>query len=207
MENNWYDVAVAYGLTHRIISVVDWVVDGSIDNPTLSAANTSFPWAHESGDPNPRLPALYRVDTSMSSQTPLFERIDTPESPIGWHGVVAHSENVPLETRNKPVTSATNATLGNNVFAFSNWTSQVYSPEGALNISSDERQMARLEFNFTYKTQVRTILAIHHPVTHIDIDAQDLNGNQDMVGAMSFINASLTQIFYTVNMVHDLFYA
>ena len=76
----------------------------------------------------------------------------------------------------------TTTTWGNNVFAHENW-------EGRNSWANNYRPDAGPEMVFDYK---------YAPKETEREDALD--------EAKKYINATVTQLFYTVNMVHDLYY-
>ncbi|KAG9312510.1 Fungalysin metallopeptidase-domain-containing protein [Chiua virens] len=110
---------------------------------------------------------------------------DTLASPAGWHT---------LPCPNDPSTSedlsacgsywrTTKTTWGNNVFTHENW-------EGRNGWMYNERPLAGPDSQFAY------------PYSPEPAD----NQIDSMEQAKAHINATVTQLFYTSNMVHDLFY-
>lgn len=220
MANNWYEAAVTHRAPHSIVSVVDWAADGFSDEPvhTNEASTHLFPHQHPTVEklssrpntcemkvkgttlapvPEPRFPhahspALYNVfawgvnDPSEANRTFEFENFDSLASPAGWH-VVELSNDPARLVKGKTSYRNSSTTWGNNVFAHEDWegaNSWVtnYRPEGVLNATAD-----RLEFDFPY-------------------DPQETNRSDAMAEAKKYINITVTQLFYTSNLVHDLFY-
>ncbi|KAJ3559274.1 hypothetical protein NM688_g443 [Phlebia brevispora] len=177
MEHNWYEAAVTLHVPHRIVSVVDWVADSPV-----SAA------------PVPKRPnegATYRVfpwgvnDPDVGVRAVEKELPDRIASPLGWHGV--HNANDPLCQDNRYGDCATKyrnttTTWGNNVFAQESWQG---GDEWMGNYRPDAG--SGLAFDYSYVPRGST--------------------KEDAVeAAKEYINATITQLFYTVNKVHDLYY-
>ncbi|KAF8530045.1 Fungalysin metallopeptidase-domain-containing protein [Hysterangium stoloniferum] len=152
-------------------------------------------WASDSPfAPIPTTPKLasYHVfawginDPEAGDRSPQPENYDTIASPLGWHKLPAANDPLTdskLRAAKRPDDIMTfETTAGNNVFAHENWEGRNawrynYRPSGGPD----------KVFNFTYDPKVR-------------------NGTSHMAEAKSYINATVTQLFYTSNMVHDLFY-
>lgn len=147
-------------------------------------------WASDA--PAPKEPethslATYNVwawginDPSEGNRSIVKENIDSLASPLGWH--VIPQSNDPLAS-GQPGSSYTNFTVtaGNNVFAHEDW-------EGLSNWLHNYRPDAgsSMEFDFAYNPQ---------PTDKTDSLAE----------AKKYINTTVTQLFYTSNMVHDIFY-
>ena len=122
MKDNWYEAAVTHSAPHRIVSVVDWVSDGFVDEPA-HAHLADFGFAPIPKEPAPRAPALYNVfawgvnDPSEANRTFEHENFDALASPFGWHFVETGSE----PGLKAPTYRNTSTTWGNNVFAHENW--------------------------------------------------------------------------------------
>ena len=92
MNDNWYEAAITYDAPHRIVSVVDWVSDGFVDEPATAHLD-DFVAPIPKEDPKPRGPALYNVfawginDPSEANRTFEHENFDSLASPYGWHFV------------------------------------------------------------------------------------------------------------------------
>lgn len=139
--------------------------------------------------PIPKEPsgAIYNVfpwgmnDPSEGNRSIEKENFDSLASPLGWHV---------LPYANDPQSSGalqgkgyrnTTTTLGNNVIAHENWQGQNawvnnYRPDGTKD----------LEFDFEYDPQA--------------------NATDPLKEARKYIDTAVTQLFYTSNMVHDLYY-
>ncbi|KAH0835577.1 extracellular elastinolytic metallo proteinase [Lanmaoa asiatica] len=110
---------------------------------------------------------------------------DTLASPAGWHTLPCPNDP---STGGKDKTASssywrtTKTTWGNNVFAHENW-------EGRNGWMYNDRPIAEAEaFSYPYSPE-----------------AAD-NEPSSMEQARAHINATVTQLFYTSNMAHDLFY-
>ncbi|KAH7881725.1 Fungalysin metallopeptidase-domain-containing protein [Phlebopus sp. FC_14] len=137
--------------------------------------------------PSPADVATYNVfkfginDPSEGERSLEKENIDWLASPLGWHSLP--EGNMPFKpTTNDFALVNYTSTAGNNVFAHENWDggdrwTYNYRPDAGLGRT----------FDFPY--------APSHD-----------NGSDPLEVAKSYINASVTQLFYTANMVHDLFY-
>jgi extracellular elastinolytic metalloproteinase len=113
------------------------------------------------------------------------EPSDSLASPIGWHALPYANDPTYENVRDKnlPFYRNTSTTWGNNVFAHENWDGRNawvdnYRPDGG----------AGKVFDYHY----------HPKWTNSSEDALD--------DAKRYINATVTQLFYTSNMVHDLYY-
>ncbi len=106
------------------------------------------------------------------------EHFDALASPLGWH-------SIPISDASGRVSTVTNTTTtwGNNIIAHENWEGKDawednYRPDAG----------AQLAFDYIYNPKVT-------------------DGSEDaMIEAKKYINASITQLFYTSNLFHDLFY-
>jgi len=152
------------------------VVDWASDSPIPKA-------------PEARAPATYNVfvwgvnDPAEGNRTIEKEHYDALASPVGWHSLPyandPQSDGLRFKTefwRN------TTTTFGNNVFAHEDWEGRNswldnYRPDGGKD----------LNFDYKYKPEVT-------------------DGPDALDEAKKYINATVTQLFYTSNMVHDLYY-
>lgn len=150
-------------------------------------------WASDAYAPVPRkdkAPATYNVfkwginDPSEGNRTIETEHDDKLASPLGWHSLPV--ANDPFSSNTRVVRGSlirnTTVTWGNNVFAHENWEGKNeylsnYRPDGGED----------LKFDFIYEPQPTT-------------------GEDALQEARKFVNATVTQLFYTSNMVHDLYY-
>jgi extracellular elastinolytic metalloproteinase len=202
MEDNWYD-AVVSARDSNILSVVDWASDSPM--PLYLPVDMASLPPLESEKKKPKKPVpppkkkvdpTYHVfpwgtnDPEEGNRSTLRESksADTVASPYGWHSIPLG--NVPYELRNfapLPIPDNTvvnfTTTLGNNVFAQENW-------EGQNAFVSNYRPDAGNSLNFTFKYSPK--------------DRDDSEGR--MREARDHINATVTQLFYTTNMFHDLMY-
>ncbi|KAI6018208.1 Fungalysin metallopeptidase-domain-containing protein [Pisolithus microcarpus] len=158
-----------------------------------------FPWG--TNDP---LEAVVRREqaegTAGSTHTVSYGRMFVPElgdtfaSPAGWHTLPyvndpgADEDELRRAKAEGEFWCKSNATRGNNVFAQENWDGRYqwinnHRAEGSSNYDD-----APLQYVFTYD-----------PVPLYDEEAE-------MQQAKSYIDATVTQLFYTTNMFHDLVY-
>ncbi|KAI6144457.1 Fungalysin metallopeptidase-domain-containing protein [Pisolithus tinctorius] len=158
-----------------------------------------FPWG--TNDPEEAAVRRERAEgTQGSTHTVSYGRFAVPElgdtlaSPVGWHALPyandpgTDDDGLRRAKAQGEFWRRTNTTWGNNVFAHENWEGRygwVYNhrPEGYL-VNEDDS----LLYLFPYE-----------PVPLHDEDAE-------MQQAKSYIDATVTQLFYTSNMVHDLYY-
>ncbi|KAF5319698.1 hypothetical protein D9619_008666 [Psilocybe cf. subviscida] len=111
------------------------------------------------------------------------ENFDALASPVGWHALPYANDPQSKGVRGiKNAFRNTTTTWGNNVFAQENWEGQNsyidnYRPDGGKNKA----------FDYEY-------------------DPQETEKGDAMDEAQKYINATVTQLFYTSNMVHDLYY-
>lgn len=150
-------------------------------------------WASDSPLPVPNEPessAVYQVypwgvnDPDCGERSEVEENFDDLSSPIGWHSIpYAHDPSLPSELRKQKGYRNTTDTWGNNVFAHENW-------EGRNNWIENFRPSAgrKMRFRYPYRPQ-RTD-----------------NSQDAMIEAKKHINATITQLFYTGNMIHDIYY-
>ncbi|RDB21981.1 Extracellular metalloproteinase MEP [Hypsizygus marmoreus] len=150
-------------------------------------------WASDAPIPEPTTPepATYNVfawginDPAVGNRSVAKENFDILASPVGWHSIPYVNDplfrGVRLSKR-KPFFRNTTTTWGNNVFAQENWEGQNsylnnYRPDGGKD----------RVFDYTY-----------NPKFTNKTDAQD--------EAQKYINTTVAQLFYTTNLVHDLYY-
>ncbi|KAF7291524.1 Extracellular metalloproteinase [Mycena kentingensis (nom. inval.)] len=112
------------------------------------------------------------------------ESFDPLASPAGWHALPYSNDPSfrGIKVKAKEFYRNTTTTWGNNVFAQENWEGQNayisnYRPDAG----------AGLSFDYAYKPK-------------------ETEKGDALEEAQKFINATVTQLFYTTNMVHDLYY-
>lgn len=148
-------------------------------------------WASDSPMPTQKSkthsPATYNVfqwginDPSEGNRTIEKEGFDALASPLGWH--VIPSENDPTgPTPGAGKYTNFTTTAGNNVFAHEDW-------EGANNWLSNYRPDAGSDLVFNY-----------------EYDPKLTDKTDALEEAKKYINNTVTQLFYTTNMVHDLYH-
>ncbi|KIJ67178.1 hypothetical protein HYDPIDRAFT_127002 [Hydnomerulius pinastri MD-312] len=117
---------------------------------------------------------------------------DTLASPAGWHTLPV-SNDPSVEGKGSADAGfwrTTNTTWGNNVFAHENWEGRnawMYNrrPEGSV-----------------HDTKVSPSVTFSYPYNPSPADSEEAS----MEEAQGHIDATVTQLFYTSNMAHDLFY-
>ncbi|EJD00359.1 uncharacterized protein FOMMEDRAFT_22193 [Fomitiporia mediterranea MF3/22] len=183
MADNWYEAAVSAYRPHKIVSVVDWASDAVVDPAHLA------PIPKKPKDEERAEFATYNVfswginDPEVGNRTHEKESSDKLASPLGWHSIPAVNDPKSVGRGHGKVTiNNYTTTWGNNVFAHENW-------EGRNNWEDNYRPDTGLDlkFNFTY-------------------DPKERDSSESLAEAKKYINATVTQLFYTVNLVHDLFY-
>jgi extracellular elastinolytic metalloproteinase len=179
MQNNWYDAAVSATLPHKIVSVVDWASDAALPD--------HLSHKHKDG---PAVPTYHGFawgvnDPSVGERSVWQHTPDVIASPAGWHALPV--ANDPQNDFAAPKAGAdkwrnTTTTYGNNVFAHENWEGRNawldnYRPDAGKD----------LKFDFHY--------------------APKETGSADALEeAKKYINATVTQLFVTSNLVHDMYY-
>ncbi|KAH9475195.1 Extracellular metalloproteinase MEP [Psilocybe cubensis] len=150
-------------------------------------------WASDAPTPKPQpgvVPGVYNVlkwgvnDPECGERTPETENFDSLASPVGWHSIPYANDPSFRGARlpTKDFYRNTTTTWGNNVFAQENWQGQNsyidnYRPEAGKS----------KKFDFEY-------------------DPQETEKPDAMDEAQKYINHTISQLFYTTNMVHDLYY-
>jgi extracellular elastinolytic metalloproteinase len=150
-------------------------------------------WASDAYAPIPRKErglATYNVfkwginDPSEGNRSIETEYNDKLASPLGWHSLPIANDPYSGDTRFAYSSSLRNTTVtwGNNVFAHENWDGrnsyiENYRPDGGES----------LEFDYVYNPKF-------------------VPGGDALEEARKYINTTITQLFYTTNMVHDLYY-
>ncbi|KAH8105305.1 Fungalysin metallopeptidase-domain-containing protein [Cristinia sonorae] len=178
MQDNWYEAAVSVMPPHRIISVVDW----ASDSPLPVAPIPKKPDASS---------ATYNVfrwgvnDPAVGERTIEKENFDSLASPAGWHSLPYDNDPASNHVKGKKTSVKfrnTTETWGNNVFAHENW-------QGGNSWVTNYRPDAGKSLSFDFK-----------------YDPKETNKTEAMDEAKKYINATITQLFYTGNMIHDLYY-
>jgi len=148
-------------------------------------------WASDSpipSEPAQRPPATYHVfpfginDPSEGDRSFVKENFDPLASPLGWHVLPVRNDPLSSNLKKKGEYSNYTTTFGNNVFAHENWGGantwlHNYRPDG-----SDA-----MIFDYPYQPKVT--------------DKSD-----SLDEAKKYINTTVAQLFYTSNLVHDLYY-
>jgi len=151
-------------------------------------------WASDSTIPVPKKPAAaeaaYNVfgwgvnDPAVGGRSTQRESFDALASPAGWHAIpYAHDPQSqdPRGRKGGDFWRNTTTTWGNNVFAQENW-------EGANSYINNYRpDSAEKAFDYTYDPQVT-------------------EKDEALSEAKKYIDAAVTQLFYTNNLIHDFYY-
>ncbi|OSX63002.1 hypothetical protein POSPLADRAFT_1046353 [Postia placenta MAD-698-R-SB12] len=179
MEDNWYEAAVSAALPHRIVSVVDWASDSPMPVAPIP--------------PTEHKPGLYKVfawgvnDPTVGNRSDEKENFDRAASPAGWHSLPYANDPLMLATRVKSGPKGetfrnTTTTWGNNVFAHENWD-------------------GRNDWMYNYRPDAGKEMVFDYPY-----DPQVTDRTDALDEAKKHINATVTQLFYTANLIHDLYY-
>ncbi|KAF9005061.1 extracellular elastinolytic metallo proteinase [Cyathus striatus] len=186
MQDNWYEVSISSSDPSKIVSVVDW------------ASDSPMPLAPIPKEPTEDVtPGTYKVfawgvnDPECGERTVEKENIDAEASPMGWHAIPEGFDPSErgwsgvrrLKKGDKVEWNNYTTTWGNNVFAQENWEGQNsfvnnYRPDGGVD--------KKFEFKYSPKETEKP-------------DALE--------EAQKYINNTVAQLFYTSNLVHDLYYA
>ncbi|KAI9439259.1 extracellular elastinolytic metallo proteinase [Lactarius indigo] len=182
MQDNWYEAVISRQIPHRILSVVDWASDA----PTSS-------------EPEQRQPATYNVfpfginDPSEGGRTLAKENFDHLASPLGWHVIPVANDPLSSDLKKGQYSNYT-TTFGNNVFAHENW-------KGVHNWKGKDSWEGKDNWLYNYRPDGGEDLIFNYPYDPKITDKSDA-----LDEAKKYINATVTQLFYTSNLVHDLYY-
>ncbi|CAE6440229.1 unnamed protein product [Rhizoctonia solani] len=195
MQDNWYEAYVSASDPSSIVSVVDWASDSPVPPPggKLNALEAKLATGHVASE---NKVGSYKVwkwglnDPESGDRSVEEAWHDKIASPLGWHTI--SKKNNPtgspawLGKHDKHGDDQTylnfTTTWGNNVFAHENW-------EGRNNWVSNYRPDAGAGLKFEFKYDPKT-----------GLDESPAESPKD------YIDLSVTQLFYTSNMVHDLYY-
>ncbi|KZV94461.1 hypothetical protein EXIGLDRAFT_823643 [Exidia glandulosa HHB12029] len=177
MDQNTYEVAISITSPPMILSVIDRVSD-FLQDASLQPVHGGF---HR-----------YRVfpwdvnDPDSGFQTMVTVDADRVASPRGWHFIpIDHAPRDLLATEGHDrMPNYTETTLGNNVFAQEWW---------------ERPEVPLLKRRRPISSTPWPSLTFDSPYT------PTLHDNRS-TEAQKHIEASITQLWYTANMVHDLFY-
>ncbi|CAE7183130.1 unnamed protein product, partial [Rhizoctonia solani] len=190
MSDNWYEAYVSVSDPSAIVSVVDWASDSPMPRPdgNMNALEAKLALGQPEGNAKSGSYYVWRwgVDNPASGNlTVQYAPHDMIASPLGWH-TVSRANNPAGSPDWKGKHSGDDkakylnftTTWGNNVFAQENW-------EGLGNWISNKRPDGgeSLRFHFEYGV----------------MDGFEKDPKEH-------VNLSVTQLFYTANMVHDLYY-
>jgi len=147
-------------------------------------------WASDSPIPypKPQSTGTYNVfswgvnDPTVGDRTINKENFDALASPVGWHSLPYANDPASKGIRATEFYRNTTTTWGNNVFAQENW-------EGRNAFIDNYRPDAGKGMAFDY-----------------EYDPQVTEKPDAMAEAKKYINATVAQLFYTSNLVHDLYY-
>ncbi|KAJ8494660.1 hypothetical protein ONZ45_g13154 [Pleurotus djamor] len=176
MRDNWYEAAVTVNHPYRILFIVDWTSDST-------SGSESEVYGDELGQYN--VYALGKADPSAGARTFETERRDFA-SQLGWHSLpYTHDPSVNASATKRGKIHNTTTTWGNNVFVQSNWDGDAtnYTFITKPHPSGGPEKI----FDFPYSPK-------SSPQTNPTLEAR------------KYVNASMSQIFYVANMIHDLYY-
>ncbi|KAG5643840.1 hypothetical protein DXG03_009571 [Asterophora parasitica] len=124
-------------------------------------------------------------DPSEGDRAIVKENIDSLASPAGWHAI-PYANDPSLKgvrfSKKKGFWRNTTTTWGNNVFAQENWEGQNAYIDNYRPDAGESKA-----FNYKYKPKVT-------------------DGSDAQEEAQKYINTTIAQLFYTTNLVHDLYY-
>ncbi|KAH7102479.1 Fungalysin metallopeptidase-domain-containing protein [Auriculariales sp. MPI-PUGE-AT-0066] len=207
MADNWYDAAVSAVDPSVVFSVADWVSDSPYypqpEGPRMPSG-TALPTArlgrpmppasvHTDHDLSKGGPHTYNVfpwgvnDPTEGKRSVVKPQPDSLASPAGWHSIPAANDPSLSSSRapvpSKPVWVNYTTTFGNNVFCQENWEGRSGWLDNYRPVSSSKWP----ELTFDYKYDPK-------------------KADDGLAEAQQWINNTITQLFYTSNMVHDFFY-
>jgi extracellular elastinolytic metalloproteinase len=151
------------------------------------ASDASVPAPQKGGDAVPTYNVFgWGVNDPSEGNRTLYK--DTPDelaSPAGWHAIPYDNDpsaDASVRAAKKGTWRNTTTTFGNNVFAHENWEGRNswldnYRPDAG----------AGLKFDYAYAPK-------------------ETNSADAMDEAKKYVNATITQLFVTSNLVHDLYY-
>lgn len=195
MQDNWYEAAVSASNPTKIVEVVDWASDASA--PMRRPKKPCHGDANAKVAPVPKptpVTATYNIwpwginDPSEGERDIETDPWDKIASPLGWHSLPASHDPLSKNKRyidpNQIVHYET--TWGNNVFSHENWEGRNawlnnYRPDGS-ETKSDKKDLV---FDYPYKLQ---------------------SENGTYLDPKTYIDLTITQLFYTCNKIHDLYY-
>ncbi|KAG8685401.1 Fungalysin/Thermolysin Extracellular metalloproteinase 5, partial [Ceratobasidium sp. 423] len=210
LPDNNYEAYVSVNDPTKIISVVDWVVDAPIpdsDGWLSTLQREVFGRLQEVMEPQGRIPVDSGAEVVLGTSAPIPSirtgtyrvwkwGINDPESgkrtlekgpgdgrasPLGWHSVPARQDPINPGPEVDTIVNHT-TTVGNNVIAQENW-------DGGADWKSNGRPDGgpNLVFDFPY-------------------GADPSEDGWEDVQPRQYRDLSITQLFYTANMYHDLLY-
>ncbi|KAG8689399.1 Fungalysin/Thermolysin Extracellular metalloproteinase 5 [Ceratobasidium sp. 395] len=190
MADNWYEAYVSAADPSTIVSVVDWASDSPM--PRAGGKLNALEVKLAMGQPvKVQNTGSYKVfkwginDPEWGKRSVETAPYDTLASPLGWH-TISKANNphgspawIGKDIKDRDATYLNfTTTWGNNVFAHENW-------EGRNNWISNYRPDGSEELDFKFKYGAK--------------EGTEKNPKE-------YIDLAVTQLFYTSNMVHDLYY-
>ncbi|CEL60219.1 Extracellular metalloproteinase 5 OS=Trichophyton rubrum GN=MEP5 PE=1 SV=1 [Rhizoctonia solani AG-1 IB] len=194
MKDNWYEAYISAFEPSTIISVIDWASDSPIPPPggKLNALETKLTSGSVESEDKPGSYKVWKwgLNDPESGERSIEAWHDKIGSPLGWHTISKKNnpEGSPdwVGRYSKGGGDQTylnfTTTWGNNVFAHANW-------EGGYDWISNYRPDAGADLKFEFK---------HGPKTGLE--------ESPAKSPKHYIDLSITQLFYTSNMIHDLYY-
>ena len=192
MEDNWYETTVSVKQPYNIISVVDWASDSPVPYPPPTkklATYNVFAWGIN--------------DPAEGERSIVTENYDTLASPVGWHTLPYTSDPSYRDYSTRRMTEFyrnTTTTWGNNVCPRSRF-ALITVLKFYFQVFAQENWDGRGSWIDNLRPDAGPGLKFHYPY-----DPQTTDKEDALDEAKKYINATLAQLFYTSNMVHDLFY-
>ena len=195
MEHNWYEAAVSATGPHRIVSVIDWASDSPISMAPIP--------------PSPHKVATYSVfkfginDPSEEKRSLEKEHYEVLASPRGWHSLPYPNDPSTPGIRKAPgsVWTNTTTTWGNNVTTSP--TSHCFgSLRSSYQVFAQENWAGQNDYIDNKRPDPGESLVFDY-----QYDPKLTKTKPDSLAeAKKYINFTVTQLFYTSNLIHDLYY-
>ncbi|CAE6527032.1 unnamed protein product [Rhizoctonia solani] len=227
MADNWYEAYVSVREPSAIVSVIDWASDSSPPSHGgfLNALEAKLAHSRytEAG--------AYKVwrwginDPESGERTVEPASYDSLASPLGWHAIprTSNPDGSPdwigkgAGDHGAEYLNFT-TTWGNNVFAQENWQASKdgwishYRPEGGKDLAFAFEYglliLAQVFAQENWQASKDGWISQYRPEGGKDLAFAFEYGAKDRLDTnyTSYSNLSITQLFYTSNMVHDLYY-
>ncbi|KAG8914701.1 Fungalysin/Thermolysin Extracellular metalloproteinase 5, partial [Tulasnella sp. 408] len=199
MQDNWYEAHVDARLPTRVMNVVDWVSDYAPHGEEHTASKDCWPGKGADGfAPIPKDPArdsVHKVwgwgvnDPQEGSRDFVKNPHDQTASPLGWHAIPA--ANNPTSDYGYPLQGLKNDAADDLCYFTTTW---------GNNVQAQENWEGRNKWYKNYRPEG------NHNLTFVYPYGAGKKHDGDKVDPKSYIDLSVAQMFYTSNMVHDLYY-